>query len=385
MKLKVQNNEIYLYGRIYEGDGAWFVQEFARLDGVHSEIELYLHTYGGSVFDGNMILNALVTARSQVNTNVIGVAASMGAILAQAGKVRRQVSNGFLMIHAASGSTWGSAKEHLSAANLLSEIEKQFVSLLTMRTGKAEKAVRKWLNGDNWFSAEQAKTAGLADEIIDPIASLETEINQPEKLGAQAVYERFAACLNINEKTEQKPNNLTENVTQMKQEVIKTLGLTGLSAQSSDTAVVAAIRQHVEAAVGEHKAKYEAEKAARENLEKTINEQQEARIKALLDASEASGKTTAQQRDLYEKIGKTSGTEALETVLGSLLPHKSIEVQNGGSRSATLKEGWDWDRYQKEDPKGLEALSKEDFNALYKAKFGTVFSDQPRRDAFGRK
>ena len=369
MKLKVQNNEIYLYGRIYEGDGVWFAQEFARLDGVHSEIELFLHTYGGSVFDGNMILNSLVTATSQINTNVIGVAASMGAILAQAGKVRRQVNNGFLMIHAASGSTWGTAKDHLSAANLLSEIEKQFISLLTVRCGKAEKAVRKWLDGDNWFSAEQAKKAGLADEIIDPIASLETEISEPEKMGTKAVYERFAACLNLNEKNEQKFNNLTE----MKKEVIETLGLTGLSAQSSDTAVVAAIRQHVEAVAGEHKAKYEAEKMARENLEKTMNAEQEARIKALLDASEASGKTTAQHREMYEKIGKTNGAEALETVLSSLVPHKPIEAGHKGSGSATLKEGWDWDRYQKEDPKGLEALSKEDFNALYKAKFGKEY------------
>ena len=372
MKIKVQSNEIHLYGRIYEGDGAWFVQEFSRLDGVHPEIELFLHSYGGCVFDANIILNSLLTARAQINTNIIGVAASMGAILAQAGKVRRQVSNGFMMIHAPSGSTWGTAKEHLSAANLLSEIEKHFVSLLAARTGKTEKELIKWLDGDNWFSAKQAKTAGLADEIIDPIANLETEINQPEKLGAKAVYEHFAACLSI-EKNEEKTNILTKNATQMKKEVIETLGLVGLSAQSSDTAVVAAIQQHVEVKVGEHRLKYEAEKTARENLEKTINAAQEARIKALLDAGEAAGKINAQHREMYEKIGKTSGTAALETVLGSLVPHKAIGVQNGGTGTATLKQGWDWDRYQKEDPKGLEALSKEDFNALYKVKFGKEY------------
>ncbi|WP_136464936.1 Clp protease ClpP [Flagellimonas onchidii] len=386
MIVKVDQNNIHIYGYLYHGDGIRFLGEFSKIDGTYPEIEVYLHTYGGSVFDGNMIFNTLTTAKSQVNTNIIGVGASMGAILSQAGKVRRQVSNGFMMIHAATGGTYGTAKDHLSSANLLTEIEKQFIQLLVSKTGLKAKEVKKWLVGDNWFSAGQAKKEGLIDEIIDPLATLEIDIDDPESIGSEEVYNRFAASLKIKDSkpvaTQNEPSQeLKSKDVNMKKDVIRSLGLQNINGQSSDTAVISAIEEHINAKVNDYKTKYENERTARENLETAINAQRDAKIKAILDKAENVDKTiTAKQRkDIYEPIGKNTGLEALEAVLGGLKPHKSITAQVGGKPSTvTAQDGWDWDKYQKENPKALEALKKDDpdaFAELFKAKFGVDYKE----------
>lgn len=388
MVLKIDNNNLHVYGYIWDGDGAYFLEQFALLDGKFPTIEVWLHCYGGSVFDGNIIFNSLIKAESEVNTNVIGVGASMGAVLSQAGKVRRQVSNGFLMIHAASGYTHGNYQDHLNNANLLKEIEKHFKKMLIAKTGKTAKEVAKWLIGDNWFSAEQAKEAGLIDEIIDPLATLDIEIDDPEELGTEAVYSKFAASMKIIDKRpkgfvappklERKKENHTKlkPVITMEQSSIEILGLSGVTPTSSETMIIQAVQAKFTALEN----KYQQEKTAKENLETAVNAQRDNKITALLDQAVTAKKITAQQKEVYENIGKTSGVEALEAVLAGLGARASITdtLIPGKQPTATVPEGWNWDRYQKEDPQALEKIKEntpETFNALYKAKFGKDFKE----------
>ncbi|WP_271782218.1 Clp protease ClpP [Aquimarina algiphila] len=394
MIIKVEQHNIYIYGYIYDGDGIYFLREFSTIDGTYPEFEMFIHCYGGSVFDGNMILNTITTAKSNVNTNVIGVGASMGAILLQAGKKRRQVSNGFTMIHAATGGTYGTAQDHLNHANLLTEMEKQFIQTLVQKTGKKPKQVKQWLVGDNWFSAEQALANGLIDEIIDPLAILDIDINDPQEMGSEEIYNRFAASLKIEDK--KRPSALKKeiippkqqqittqiNIDTMKQDVIQALGLTGVNAQSSDTAVIGAIQQHVNAQSNDYKAKYEKEKTARENLETAVNAQRDAQITALLDKAEKVDKTitAAQRTEVYEPIGKNAGIKSLETVLAGLTPRVPIaaQVSKGGVTPVADQNGWNWDRYQKENPNALETMRKDNpdaFSALFKAKYGVDYTE----------
>jgi ATP-dependent Clp endopeptidase proteolytic subunit ClpP len=387
MIVKVDQNNIHIYGYIYHGDGIRFLSEFAKLDGTYPVIEVFLHTYGGSVFDGNMVFNALITAKSTINTTIVGVGASMGAILSQAGQTRKQVSNGFMMIHAATGGTYGTAKDHLNNANLLQEVEKQFIQLLVSKTGLKPKKVKEWLVGDNWFSAEQAKQAGLIDEIIDPLATLDIDIDDPEAIGSEEIYNKFAACLKIEDSqpvAKTTPSqNLNLNDVTMKKDVIKTLGLQGVNGQSSDTAVISAIQSHVTVQTNEWKTMYENEKTAHDNLKAGLETQKQAQITALLDKAQNVDKTiTAEQRkEIYEPIGKNTTVKALETVLNGLKPHKPITAQITTATSTqrvVAAEGWNWDKYQAENPKALESMKTSDpdaFAALFKEKFGVDYKE----------
>lgn len=47
MIIRTQKNTLTAYGTIWEGDGRYFLEEFARLERDYSEITIHLHTPGG--------------------------------------------------------------------------------------------------------------------------------------------------------------------------------------------------------------------------------------------------------------------------------------------------------------------------------------------------
>src|SRR5690554_1676306 len=136
MILSINENIITAHGYIWEGDGMDFVRQLERTSRLYDDIIIRLHTYGGSVFDGNLIMNALRESQSQIEIQIIGVAASMGAMLTTAVSNVKIARNGFMMIHAPSGYTSGTADAHESTALLLRSMEKSFRSELMHKTGK---------------------------------------------------------------------------------------------------------------------------------------------------------------------------------------------------------------------------------------------------------
>lgn len=379
MIIKTSANKLFLYGTIWDGDGTYFLDVFSRMDGVYPEIEVHFHCNGGSVFDGNLMYNAILNAKSFCDGFVDGIAASMGAVLLMAFRKVYMVENGYVMIHAPKGGTWGDAQQHENNAKLLRSIEKNFIKKLIARTGLAEAAVKKLLVGDNWFDAEQALEAKLIDGIIDPV----TQVNIDDPAASlDRTFHSFAALMQSEGEppaADRNDFNLTIN---MKQEVIAKLGLTGVTAQSSDTAVIEAIEAHILGKTSPIQASLDAANIKATNLETAFNTARDTQIKALLDAAVSQNKITAQQRETYESIGKTSGVEALSTVLSQIGARQPISgmVKGGGETSngsgVTARDGWDWDKYQKEKPSELEALAANDpeaFNALYEAKFNKPF------------
>jgi hypothetical protein len=305
--------------------------------------------------------NAIQNSKATIDLQIIGVAASMAAILSQAGKVKpRMVRNGYLMIHAPSGSTDGTALDHENNAKILKSMQTNFIKLLAKSTGKVESYVAKWMTGDNWFDADQALQEGLISEIIEPESETITENLNPQELGAQAMYYQFSALLT------DKENLKIKNVTTMKKPIIEALALVGVNEQSSDTAVIEAVKQHFEAKANGLQGKLDAEIKKRETAEAALEAHAKTVITAVLDTAKKEGKITAEQIPTYEGIAKASGLEALNTVLAAIPVRKSItgQVASGKTDTAAGRETWGFDQWQKEDPKGFEALAKNDPEAF---------------------
>ena len=75
-------------------------------------------------------------------------------------------------------------------------------------------------------------------------------------------------------------------------------------------------------------------------------------------------------------IGKKNGFEALNTVLKGMKPAPSlVSATRGGNVGGTAtgaRAEWTWEQWQKEDPRGLEKMSKEEpekFKAIYEGTF----------------
>jgi ATP-dependent Clp endopeptidase proteolytic subunit ClpP len=371
MIFRVQENTITAHGQIFEGNGMEFLALFAELESQYEQIEIKLHSYGGSVFDGNLMYNAIQNSKKDINLIILGIAASMAAIISQSRKDMKpkMVRNGFLMIHAPSGSTYGGALDHENNGKLLRSIETNCIQLLSTSLSKPKSYVSKWMVGDNWFDAEQALKEGLISEIIEPESDTMTANLNPQELGAQGMYYQFTALLTPKNEL---PINLDHT---MKKPIIEALALTGVNEQSSDTAVIEAVKQHMEAKTSGLQGKLDAEIKKRETAEAALTAHSKTAIDAVIEAAKKDGKITAEQIPTYEGIATASGIEVLKTVLGAIPVRKSITGQmtgSGKSEAATGRESWGFDKWQKEDPKGFEALAKDEpeaFKSLLNAKY----------------
>ena len=168
MEFTTNKNIITAYGNIEDGDGIKFSNLFDKVESTNAEIILKLHTYGGSVFDGNIIYNAISNSSANVIIHIVGIAASMGAVISLASNTVLMAENGYLMIHAPSGGTNGTASDHENNINLLRSMETNFISKLIEKTGKVEQDIKPWLIGDNWFDASHALNEGLKTGILKP-------------------------------------------------------------------------------------------------------------------------------------------------------------------------------------------------------------------------
>lgn len=365
------------YREISSWEGRSFDQFFSEFDGKYEDITILLHCYGGNVIEGNLIYNILTHAESRVNIDVMGIAASMGTIFLITGQHRRMVENGFLMFHRVQGGMLGTAADMENAAKLMKDMEANFIKKLAVITGWTEDEVKKkWFEdgADHWINAKEAKKYGIIHEIIEPVVKNLKDLNNETaaKLGAQALFGKYAAVLT---KEESREPNFNDNTDMKKEELIARYKLKDVTTESSDTAIMEAIDKQLQA-------------------EKDKGEQAQAELKAIKDkeiteAVEAAakdgritaveGKTIDEQKATFVKIGKSAGIDALNAALGAAKPHKTIvsQLYSGGKPSTETvndanRDLWDWDKWQKEDSDGLEALAKTDkeaFDALYNAKY----------------
>jgi ATP-dependent Clp endopeptidase proteolytic subunit ClpP len=160
--------DVFLYDEIggFGVNARDFISEI-RASGA-KKINLRINSPGGSVFDGLAIYNFL--KEQDVTVQVDGLAASIASIIAMAGKEVRIASNGFLMIHNPWGGAMGDSEEMRQTADLLDKIRDSLVGTYAKKTGKDAETIKRWMDEETWFSAEEAKENGFVDTITDEVA-----------------------------------------------------------------------------------------------------------------------------------------------------------------------------------------------------------------------
>ena len=172
--------EILLYGPVGNpyGWGEGFTPtEVAQALAEHGDgdVTVRLNSPGGIAFDG-MAIYALLRAhalanKAKVNISIDGIAASAASLIAMAGDTRAMRGGALLMIHDASGITWGTAADHQKSAEMLDKLSAQYGRVYADRSGKDQAAIREMMLAETWLSAEEAVTAGLATEVISEAAT----------------------------------------------------------------------------------------------------------------------------------------------------------------------------------------------------------------------
>ena len=125
---------------------------------------------GGAVLDGLALFDYLKQLRRlghHVTTIALGRAASMGAVLLQAGDTRIIGENSFLLVHEVSHIGSGKVSELEDGVEFTKRLQKRLLAILADRSTLSEKEIqRRWARKEWWLDAEEAVALGLADQLL---------------------------------------------------------------------------------------------------------------------------------------------------------------------------------------------------------------------------
>ena len=159
-------NEILIYGDIgFEVQAKDIVNQLNDTDG---PLSVRVDSFGGDVYAGISILNALRRYPDVVTVYVDGIAASAASFIAVGGADRLIMSpNSSLLIHGAWSQGMGNSEEMAQLAADLNQITDNLATIYAEKTGQEPAYWRELMKQDTTFTAEQAVEAGLADEVAE--------------------------------------------------------------------------------------------------------------------------------------------------------------------------------------------------------------------------
>lgn len=161
---------IMLSGPVTDDLANSIISQLLFLDAQDSEkdIYLYINSPGGSVTAGLAIYDTMNFVKADVQTIVMGMAASMGSFLLTAGTKGKRFAlpNAEIMIHQPLGGAQGQATEIEIAARHILKTRERLNKILAERTGQPIKVIEKDTDRDNFMTAQEAKDYGLIDEIM---------------------------------------------------------------------------------------------------------------------------------------------------------------------------------------------------------------------------
>jgi ATP-dependent Clp protease protease subunit len=144
---------------------------FLESENAKAPINMYVNSPGGEVVAGMSIYDTMQFIKCPVYTFVMGQAASMGSLLAQAGAPghRYIMKHARHMIHQPSGGAQGMVSD---MAITLREIERMKVELTQIyvdhnSAGKTYEEFERDMDRDTFMTAAESVAYGLADVVID--------------------------------------------------------------------------------------------------------------------------------------------------------------------------------------------------------------------------
>lgn len=166
----LEDRIIFLGEEVTEGSANTIVAQLLHLanEDPDKDIQLYINSPGGSVYDGLAIYDTMQYIKPDVQTIGIGLQASMGAFLLSSGaKGKRFVlPNARVMIHQPSSGTQGMVTDQEISLRESVRMKELLAKVIAKNTGQKLEKVKADMERDHWMSADEAVRYGLADEMI---------------------------------------------------------------------------------------------------------------------------------------------------------------------------------------------------------------------------
>ena len=139
------------------------------------DIQLYIHSPGGSVTAGLAVYDTMQFVRPDVITLCVGLSASMATVLLCAGAKGKRYSLPNATIHqhpAGVGGIGGYAPDVEIQARELIRQQSKVRQIMATHTGQTMERISHDFDRDMYMDADQAKAYGIIDEIMPTAAAL---------------------------------------------------------------------------------------------------------------------------------------------------------------------------------------------------------------------
>ncbi|AOR29549.1 peptidase, S14 family [Formosa sp. Hel1_33_131] len=317
-----------------------FQKKVDELLKTHTEANVYINSNGGSVFEAVEINNQL-NRFDKVNITV-GASAASAATYFTACHYTSAYANSQIMIHKPMLGTFGNEDQITKELKLLRSVTKDYLAKYTKKTGKTTTEIEElWKGGDHWMSAEEAKTEGFIDAIIDEDGTISAEdVTTLEACGAPIVPKATT------QKTNQKQIQIMNREEQ--------IAFLGLEASATDAEITAAQKAMKIDALKQREATAAATDAQKTAAEKEVN--------TLVDAAIAVKKITADQKQTYVDLA-TANFDAAKTALEAMVTKPKLSADltpaDGNDALEASRKEWTLEDYLDKDPQAYEKMKVE--------------------------
>src|SRR5699024_8696743 len=162
---------IMLSGPIEDEMANSIVAQLLFLDAQDStkDIYLYINSPGGVVTSGMAIYVTMNFIKSDVQTIVIGMAASMASVLVSSGTKGKRfgLPHSQVLIHQPSGGAQGQQTEIEIAATEILKTRKMINEILAKNSGQPIEKINRDTERDHYLTAQEAVDYGLLDGIME--------------------------------------------------------------------------------------------------------------------------------------------------------------------------------------------------------------------------
>ena len=162
---------IFLSGEVTPESMDTITAQILYLDSVdEKDINLYVNSPGGDCYSGLQLVSVMDFVKSNVSTTVLGVAASMAAVIVSNGEKGKRFALPYsrFMIHQPSSyNGYSKFTDSKIALQEMESVRNDLYEVLARNSGKTiEETIQLCENGDKWMKSKEAVEMGYIDKIV---------------------------------------------------------------------------------------------------------------------------------------------------------------------------------------------------------------------------
>ena len=132
-------------------------------------IKLIVDSYGGSCYDGLLLVNIIRTSKTPIHTYCYSKAMSMGLCIFACGHKRFAHKDAYLMHHQLAGQSGGMLMDIIESAEQKLKLQETLDEIILEHSNIQRETIMKYRERKfNWFfTGKEGKKLGIVDELIE--------------------------------------------------------------------------------------------------------------------------------------------------------------------------------------------------------------------------